>query len=184
MSQKIPRNQRRKLAAEAAAAGQPAKLTPGEVFRRRRNKRLILVGVVAVGLPLLEVIAYQFRSIFIVVVNRSDEVVTDVKFTYPGGSFEAKELKAGGELTKVIRPNFSFTRDEFSTYRATISFVTGRGAVIRQPFGRYGTVDYSARETFAIQAVDASGIPGLKHSTYPGFPLGTVRDLLTKLRGG
>ena len=176
MSQKVPRNQRRKAARAAVAAAQP---TPGEVVRRRRTRRLLLLAVVAVALPLLEVVAYRFRSILIVVANRSDEVVTNVQVTYPGGSFEAPELKAGGELTHVARPNYSFGRDHFSTYLAAIRFRTARGDLIRQS-GVAGTIDYSARETYAIQAEPSGAGLTIKHSTQPGFPLSTIRDLFAK----
>lgn len=179
MSKKQPRNERRKRL-EAATAATSAPSTATEIVRRRRNRRMIFLGVVAVSLPLLEVLAYRYRSIQITVANRSDEVVTNIKVTYPGGSFEAKELKPGAELSELTRPLYTFTKDEFSTYRTVITFSTADGGVIRQN-GRTGTVDYSARETFTIQNEGANAVMDIKHTTSPGIPLGTIRDLLTKL---
>jgi len=183
MSQKTPRNERRKQAKAATEAKPGTTPMPGDLVRRRRNRRMIFLAVVAVLLPLLEVAAYQFRAILIVVSNDSNEVVTDMKVTYPGGSFEAKELKPGAERTELTRPNFTFTSAEFSTYRTTITLTTADGGRTRQA-GRTGTVDYSARETFSIRNVGPSGATEIKHTTHPGFPLGTIRDLLTKLGVG
>jgi len=180
MSKKPPRNERRKASKAAAAKDAPTGPTPVEIVRRRRNRRMIFLGVVAVMSPLLEVVAYRYRSILITVANRSDEVVTNIKVTYPGGSFEAKELKPGGELTQLARPTYTFSKDEFSTYRTIISFSTADGSSIRQN-GRTGTIDYSARETYTIQTEGANGTMGIKHTTSPGIPLGTIRDLLAKL---
>lgn len=179
MSQKVPRNQRRKQAREALADAQPKPLTPGEVVRRRRQRRFLLLAAVAVLLPVLEVLAYQFRSILIVVTNKSEEVVTDLHLTYPGGSIDARELKPGGELTHVARPTYSFGRDHFSTYLTAMRFTTARGDFIRQS-GRAGTIDYSAGETYAIQPDPSGAGLTIKHSTQPGFPLGTIRNLLAK----
>ena len=181
MSQKNPRKPRRKqrVAPDQAQANPP----PAEVVRRRRNRRMIFLGIIATLLPLLEVAAYRYRSILIVVANQSDEIVTNVKLTYPGGLIEAKELKPGGELSEVARPLCTFTSTEFSTYRTTVSFSTADGGLVRQ-VARTGTVDYSARETFAIRNDGATGEMQIKHSTYPGFPLGAIRDLLTKLGVG
>ena len=176
MSQKVPRNQRRKQARDAAAAANPAP-TPGEVVRRRRTKRLILLGVVAVVLPLAEVVAYRFRSILIVVVNKSDEPIRNVKVIYPGGSFGAPELKPGAEVTEAARPDYTFTRESFSNYPTTVSFATAAGDLKRLNY-KAGTVDYSARETYTIQPDPAGTGVEIKHSTHPGFPLGTIRDLL------
>ena len=178
MSKKVPRNQRRKQAEAAAPAAPTA--TPGEVVRRRRNRRMIFLGLIAVLLPLLEVAAYRFRSILIVVVNDSDEVVTNVKVSYPGGSFAAQELKPGAELTELARPDFTFTSAAFSTYLTQISFSSADGGLTRLA-GRTGTVDYSARETFALRNDGPNGVMEIKHTTHPGFPLGAIRDLLTKL---
>ncbi len=178
-SKKPPKAERRKPP-EVTHPGEPSGLTPGQMVRRRRNRRMLFLLVVAVTLPLLEVLAYRYRSILITVVNRSEAVVTKVKVSYPGGSFEAKELKPGGELTQLARPIYTFTSDEFSTYRTMITFSTADGGFIRQN-GRTGTIDYSARETYSIQPEPATGSVGIKHTTSPGFPLGAIRDLLTKL---
>ena len=150
MSEKLSRSQRRRAAREAAQALEPAQLTPVQMVRRRRNRRMIFLGIIAVALPLLEVAAYRFRSIMIIVNNQSDEIVTNVKVTYPGGSFEAKELKPGGQLTEVTRPNFTFTKDAFSTYLTEVMISTGTGR--NRLITRTGTVDYSARETYSIQS--------------------------------
>lgn len=182
MDQKPSRSQRRKAAREAAQALEPAQLTPAQMVRRRRNRRMIFLGIIAVALPLLEVAAYRFRSIMIIVDNQSDEIVTDVKVTYPGGTIEAKELKPGGQLTELTRPNFTFTKDEFSSYRTEVMVSTGMGR--NRLITRTGTVDYSARETYTIQGEGPDKALVIKHSTHPGFPLGTIRDLLAKLGVG
>ena len=180
MDKKPTRGERRKLARATAAPDVSLTPTAGEVIRRRRNRRMLFLGLVAVLLPTLEVVAYQFRSILIVVANRSDQVVTNVKVTYPGGEMEAKEIKPGGELTHVARPDYSFTKQDFSSYRVNVSASTATGA-FRLIEPKVGTVDYSARETFAIQPEGENGPLTIKHTTYPGFPLGPIRDLLTQL---
>lgn len=179
---KPSRSQRRTLARAAADAGKPPELTPAEVVRRRRRRRLVFLGALAVLIPLLEVVAYQFRSIQFVVVNRSDAIVHDVKLTYPGGSFEAAELKAGSTATHAGRPEYAFRSGNFSTYWATISVKTPDNGFIRLS-GRIGTVDYSARETYTIQPDEANQQLVIKHTTHPGFPLGTIRDLVDGLMG-
>ena len=179
MSQKLPRNQRRKLA-RAAQQTETASPTPVEVIRRRWVRRFLLLAAIVVALPLLEVIAYQYRGILITVVNHSEAVVTDVKFTYSGGSFEAKQLKPGAEITHLARPDFSFGRGNFSTYASRISIVAPAGR-FKLDLPRTGTVDYSAQETYAIEGEGVPGALRFQHSTRPGFPLGTIRDLLSKL---
>ena len=179
MSEKPTRNQRRKLAEAARARANPAP-TPGEIVRQRRKRRLIFLAAAAIAFPLLEVVAYRYRSILIIVTNASDEVVTNVKFRYPGGSFEAKELKPGGEITHIARPDFAFTRDGFSTYSTRVSAFAASGAFNLMEL-RAGTIDYSARETYAIEPSGETKALRFKHTTQPGFPLGAIRDLLTRL---
>ena len=135
------------------------------------------------ALPLLEVLAYRFRSILITVANRSDEAITDIKFRYPGGSFEIKELKPGGEMTHAARPDFTFTRDRFSTYTTRVSAHAPSGAFTLNEL-RVGTIDYSARETYTIEPNETGKSLKFRHSTYPGFPLGAIRDLLARLGVG
>ena len=183
MSEKLPRNQRRKLAEAVRQQAEPPRATPAEVVRRRRYRRFLLLVLIAVALPLLEVVAYQYRGILIIVVNNSDEVVKNVKFAYPGGSFEEKELKPGGEVTHLARPNYNFSRESFSTYSIRVSAVGSR-ATFSLIDPKTGTVDYSARETYAIEPEETPGVLKFNHKTRPGFPLGTIRDLLTKLGVG
>ena len=177
---KLSRNQRRKLAKAEAEAQAPAQPTAKEIIRRRRNRRFLFVAAVAVALPALEVLSYRYRAITIVVRNNADVPVTKIKLTYPGGSFEAPELKAGAEVAHVARPDFTFTRNEFSMYLLFLSFATPDKGSVRQ-FSRIGGVDYSARETFAIEPDGPEQKLVIKHTTAPGFPLGTIRDLFRSL---
>ena len=183
MSEKLPRNQRRKLAEAARQQAEPPRATPAEVVRRRRYRRFFFLALIALALPLLEAVAYQYRGILIIVVNNSDEVVKNVKFTYSGGSFEEKELKPGGEITHLARPEYHFSRGSFSTYSVRVS-AAGAQATFSLIDPRTGTVDYSARETYAIEPEETPGILKFNHTTRPGFPLGAIRDLLTKLGVG
>ena len=183
MSEKLPRNQRRKLAEAARQQAETPGPTPVEVVRRRQYRRIFLLALIAVTLPLLEVVAYQYRGILMIVVNHSDEVIKNVKFTYPGGSFEAKELKPGGEITHLARPQYNFSRKNFSTYAVRVS-ATGAQATFSFIDPKTGTVDYSAREIYAIEPEEAPGSLKFHHTTRPGFPLGMIRDLLTRLGVG
>ena len=103
-----------------------------------------------------------------------------LKVAYPGGSFEQDELKSGGTMTRLIRPDYTFGRDDFSTYRTTIRFGTGDGRLSRHNI-RIQSLDYSAGETYSVRP----GPPGLgvevEHMTEPGFPLGTIRSLFRSL---
>ena len=183
MSQKLPRNQRRKLAEAARRQGEVPPLTPAQVVRKRRYRRFLLLAIIAVVLPLAEVVAYQWRGILITVVNHSNNLVRNVKFSYPGGGFEAKELKPGGEITHLARPNYSFSRASFSTYPVRVS-ATGENTTISLIDPKTGTVDYSARETYTIESEELPGSLKFHHTTRPGFPLGLLRDLLTSLGVG
>jgi hypothetical protein len=62
----------------------------------------------------------------------------------------------------------------------TVQFTTEKGDRRRQ-LGRIGSIDFSAHEQYSIE----SGAPGepvvLKHSTSPGFPLSTIRGILSRL---
>jgi hypothetical protein len=151
-----------------------------DALKRRRNRRLIFLGLLMLSFPILEVIAYRFRAITMTIDNRSNLPVTNLKVTYPGGSFEVPELKPGGDVTRVTRPDFTFKGDEFSTYRLTIQFTTADGGVFRQ-MGRTGALDYSATERYIIEALPTNGQVQLKHTTSPGFPLGAIRDILKGL---
>lgn len=157
---------------------------PIEVLRRRRTKRLILVGVVAAALPLFEVIAYQFRAITVTIENRAETPITRFKMVYTGGSTTIDEIRPGATAVRVIRPNYQFGGGEhFSTYHLELQFTTGDGSFFRQ-VGRAGTLDYSARERYVIEAPVPGQPAQLKHSTSPGFPLGAVRDLIARLGFG
>jgi hypothetical protein len=153
--------------------------TSVEAVKRRRNRRLLIVGLIGLSFPILEVIAYQFRTITVTVSNRSDRLLAKLKVTYAGGSFEAGDLKPGGSITRVIRPDFSFKGADFATYPIELQFATGNG-IIRQA-GRIGTIDFSAHETFTVEPSPLEVPMQVKHSTSPGFPLSLVRDLLERL---
>jgi hypothetical protein len=151
-----------------------------EALKRRRNRRLLFVGLIALSVPILEGIAYRFRAITMVVDNRTDGPITRLKVTYPGGSIEEPEIKPGGVVSRVICPDFSFHGSAFSTYRLTIQFSSANGAVIKQ-IGRAGALDYSATEKYVIETTPPDGQVQIHHKTSPGFPLGTVGDLLAGL---
>lgn len=161
----------------------PTPATIPELIRRRRNRRLIFVGLVGLSFPILEAIAYRFRAIAITVDNRSDRAITGVEVSYPGGSFEAPEIKPGGAITRLTRPDFSFRGSDFCTYRLTIRFTTADGAFHSQT-GRTGALDFSAHETYVFESALPEGPAQLKHATSPGFPLSAIRDILTRLGVG
>jgi hypothetical protein len=150
-----------------------------EAVKRRRNRRFIVVGLIGLSFPILEVIAYQFRTITITINNRSDRPLTDLKVIYAGGSFDAAELKPGGSVSRVIRPDFTFRGAKFATYPLDIQFRAANG-IIRQS-GRIGTIDFSAHETFTIETTPLEVPIQAKHTTSPGFPLSLIRDLLERL---
>lgn len=156
--------------------------SPASVIRRRRTKRLIFLAVVLVSIPVLEAIAYQFRSILVVVRNESPATIRSVTADYPGGKIEIGEIKPGGEVSRSIRPNFEFSlrRNVFSSYLFTLRVRTADG-VISYFSPHEGTIDYSATEVFAVADEVGDGALKIKHTTRPGFPLGAVRDLLTRL---
>ena len=147
--------------------------------KRRRNRRLIFVALIGISFPILELIAYQFRAITVTVSNRSKQPVTKVKVTYPGGEFDAPELKPGGSITRVIRPDFSFQGSNFATYLLEVHLATANG-IIRQR-GRVGTIDFSAHETYIIEPAPLDPPIQIRHTTSPGFPLSLIRDLLERL---
>ena len=174
------RTRREKTEKKAGETGKTSSTSAVETIRRRRNKRLLMVGAIAILMPLFELVAYQFRATTITFVNSSTEPIKGLKLTYPGGAFDAPEIKAGARLTHVIRPNYTFHRDDFSTYRLMVSFATPDGGFYRQT-DRIGSLDYSARETFTLFLTPPKGAIELKHTTTPGFPLGTIRDLLASM---
>jgi hypothetical protein len=151
-----------------------------DAVKRRRWRRLIVVGLIGLSFPILEVIAYRFRAITMIIDNRTDLPITDLKVTYPGGSFEQAEIKPGGEVVRVTRPDFSFKGNDFSTYLLTIRVSTPDGGIIRQ-FLRAGALDYSATETYTIEMVPPEGQVQIRHKTSPGFPLNLVHGLLERL---
>jgi hypothetical protein len=153
------------------------------ILRRRRNKRFLFVGILAISFPILEVIAYQFRAITITMVNRSEVAIKGIKFTYSGGAFDVAELKPGGSLTRLIRPDFSFNKNQFSTYTLSIRFTSENGQIIGQ-MGRAGALDYSAQEVYTIVQAPPNGEIQVQHATRPGFPLSLVRDLMERLGFG
>ncbi len=165
---------------KAEASPKPEPPAAVEALKRRRNRRLMFVGLIALSFPLLEGIAYRFRAITMTIENRSNGPITGVKLTYSGGSIEEAEIKPGGSITRVTRPDFTFSGPEFSTYRLAIQFTTADGAMIRQS-GRAGALDYSAHEKYLVEMVPVEGQVQIKHATSPGFPLGTIREILTGL---
>jgi len=163
------------------------KLEPGtkpaptaETLKRRRYRRLIFVGLIGLAFPILEVIAYQFRAITVTISNRSNQPITDLKVTYPGGAFDAPELKSGGSITRVIRPDFTFKGANFATYPLNVRFATSNGII--RGGGPVGTIDFSAHETYTIEPAPLEvPVQVVKHTTSPGFPLSLIRDLLERL---
>lgn len=156
--------------------------SPAAVVRRRRTKRLIFLAVVAVLIPVVEVVAYQFRSILLVVRNGTERSISEVTATYPGGKVELGEIKPGGEATRSIRPNYEFSlrRNVFSSYPFSLRVRTADGGISHYS-GREGTIDYSAQEVFVVGDESAQGLIGIRHTTRPGFPLGAIRDLMHRL---
>jgi hypothetical protein len=164
--------------------GKPAKSAEAsEALRRRRNRRFLFIAAIGLSFPILEFIAYQFRAITITFVNRSDLLVKGIKVTYSGGAFDAPELKPGGSLTRLIRPNFDFKGEQFSTYMLSIRYSTEDGQVLGQ-MGRVGALDYSAQEVYTIVQTPPEGKVQLQHMTRPGFPLSLVRDIMGRLGFG
>jgi hypothetical protein len=151
-------------------------------LKRRRNKRWVLVGILAASFPIFELIAYQFRAITITFVNKLDQPIKDIKLTYDGGSMEIPELKPGVSESRRIRPDFSFRGNKFATYSQTISYKTQDGIMARQ-LGRAGALDFSAREFYTIEPqLNEKGLQiQIQHSTQPGFPMSLVRDLIESL---
>jgi hypothetical protein len=154
-----------------------------DALKRRRNRRLIFVGLIGLSFPILEVIAYRFRAITMTIDNRTVGPITNLKVTYPGGSIEEPEIKPGGEAIRVTRPDFTFSGNEFSTYPLTIHFSTADGGIFRQ-IVRVGALDYSATEKYVVEMVPPDGHIQLKHTTSPGFPLNLVRELLARMGFG
>jgi len=152
-------------------------------LRKRRNRRLIVIGFIALMFPILELISYRFRAITVTIVNRSDEPVTALKFSYSGGDFTLAEIRPGGSTTRLIRPDYTFRRDDFSTYRTSIEFETP-DAHYHEQKQKVGTLDYSAHETFTIGAGPDGVRVEVKQTTTPGFPLSMIRDLLAKMGVG
>lgn len=160
----------------------PPQVTP-EALKRRRNRRFLFIGLIALAFPLLEGVAYQFRAITVVLVNRSDVLAKGVQVTYPGGSFEVAELKPGASMSRLIRPNYTFQGEHFSTYSMAIRFATEGGGFFRQ-LGRAGALDFSATERYEIIRTPLENRLQLQHTTRHGFPLSLVRDLMDRLGFG
>lgn len=173
--------ERRKTLAEGSPEAKPP-VTP-ESLRKRRNRRFLFVGLIALSFPLLELIAYQFRAITVTVVNRSNVLVKGIKVVYTGGAYEAAELKSGSTLTRQIRPDFTFQKNQFSTYTLAIRFSTDNGQIFGQ-MGHVGALDYSAQEIYTITELPPEGRVQLEHTTRPGFPLSLVRDLMGRMGFG
>ena len=165
--------ERRKVEEESKAS------TAAEAVKRRRNRRLIFVALVGISFPILELIAYQFRAITVTVSNRSKQPITKLKVTYAGGSFEAPELKPGGSVTRLIRPDFTFKGEQFATYPLEIRLAHADGIIGQN--GRVGSIDFSAHEIYTIEPAPLGVSVELKHKTSPGFPLSLIRDLLERL---
>ena len=179
MSRKWKERKAQVLAAKSATT----KPGPSAEVRRRRNRRFMTVGLLAIALPIVELIAYQFRAITISLVNRSEVLIKGVKVTYPGGEIEASDLKPGGSVNRVIRPRFSFQGAPFSTYALTIRYTPENGQV-NGYLGRVGTIDYSATEMYTFTQSPPAGEIQLQHASRPGFPLSLVRDLMERLGFG
>jgi hypothetical protein len=163
---------------KAEAEGTPAASI--EARRSRRNRRLIFVGLIGLSFPIFEFIAYRFRTITISIVNQTGQAVRSIKVTYAGGAFDSAELKPGASLNRVIRPDFSFTSSQFSTYPLSIRLSTEDGQIFGQT-GRAGALDYSAQEIFTVALLPPEGRVQIQHTTRPGFPLGLIRDILERL---
>jgi hypothetical protein len=154
-----------------------------EALKRRRLKRFLIVGLIGISFPILELIAYQFRAITISFTNRSEQVVRGIKVEYDGGAFDIPEILPGGVANQVIRPNFSFKSSNFATYLLKIRFAAEDGGFFRQ-MGRVGSIDFSAKELYTIQAIPPENQLQLQHDTRPGFPLSLIRDLMLRLGFG
>jgi hypothetical protein len=175
--------ERRKKQAEGKDSPDAKPSTTSEIFRRRRNKRFLVVGLIAITFPILEVIAYQFRAITITMVNRSNVAIKGIKVSYTGGGFDAPDLKPGASLTRLIRPDFSFKRETFSTYALSIRYTPENG-MINGFMGRVGAIDYSAQEMYTFSQSPPDETVQLQHASRPGFPLSLVRDLMERLGFG
>ena len=151
-----------------------------EAVKRRRNRRLIFVALIGISFPILELVAYQFRVITVTVSNRSKQPITNLKVTYAGGSFDAPEVKPGGSVTRLIRPDFTFKGEHFATYLLGIRFAYPDG-IFSQQGNRVGTIDFSAHETYVIEPSPLIVPVQVRHTTSPGFPLSLIRDLLERL---
>lgn len=175
------KHRERKQKTEAGAKGESKPGSPAvvEALKRRRNKRLLFIGLIGLSFPIIEVIAYQFRTITISLVNRTSEPLKGVAVTYAGGSFDAEEIKPNDVLTRVIRPDFSFNGDNFLTYPLSIRFAVGSG--FNRQMGRVGALDFSATENYTVVSQPPDGQIQIQHTTRPGFPLSLVRDLMERL---
>ena len=150
-----------------------------EAVKRRRNRRLIFVALIGISFPILELVAYQFRAITVTIINRSKQPITNLEVIYAGGSFDAPELKPGGSITRLIRPDFNFKGDRFATYHFEMHFT--RANVNNRQFMWPGTIDFSAQETYTIEPAPLETTAQVKHTTSPGFPLSVIRNLLERL---
>jgi hypothetical protein len=171
------KSRERRKAKEEAKDSTPS--TTPNVVKRRRRRRLIFVALIGISFPILELIAYQFRVITVTIINRSNQPITDLLVSYSGGSFDAPELKAGGSITRLIRPDFNFKGERFATYLFEIHFKHANG-IGRQKMWP-GTIDFSAQETYTVEPMPLEGGVQVKHTTTPGFPLSVVRNLLDRL---
>ena len=97
---------------------EPVPQSTVDALKRRRNRRLIFVGLIGLSFPILEVIAYRFRAITMVIDNRTDLPITDLKVTYSGGSIEQAEIKPGGEVVRVTDGPFLGGRLGCSSFAA------------------------------------------------------------------
>ena len=183
MSRKWRERRQQSVEAKGSTPAKPSATT--DALRRRRNRRFLFVGLLALSFPILEVIAYQFRAITITLVNRSELAIKGITVTYSGGAFDVPELKPRGSLTRLIRPDFTFKfkGDQFSTYNLTIRYATEDGNSYGQ-IGRAGALDYSAREIYTFTQTPPNGRVQLQHTTRLGFPLSLVRDLMDRLGFG
>lgn len=174
-----PGKDRPKARAKLEGAEAEALKASVAAFRKRRNRRYLFLGLIALSFPLIEAIAYQYRAIEITVVNNFREPITRVKVVYPGGQFEEAEIKPEDSITRTIRPDFTFKSQDFSTYKLDIRFFTAGGFF--HQYSKAGTIDYSAREIYTVVPSPPAGQADLQHVTKPGFPLGTVREVLKRL---
>jgi hypothetical protein len=178
----MPKKSRERYKNKAKENTEAKPLMTVEDLKRRRYRRLMFVGLIGLSFPVFEFIAYQFRAITITITNRADLMINKVQVTYDGGTFETLALKPGGSFTRVIRPNFTFTNKQFSTYAFTIRLNAENGMISQM--GRAGAIDYSAKEIYTIQALPPDGRLQLQHTTRLGYPMALVRDLLERLGVG